>query len=195
MVSMAGSPASPARTAGWWRRARYRVGQFWSGLLAGVQAVDETPAAALLAPAALALFHRMPLDAQRHSLRVLQTLEAEAPVPVDLAVAALLHDVGKVAAREAGAYLGLWLRGPMVLTEAVAPGLLTRLAAAQPSRSLRYAIYVQLHHPEIGAAWARAVGASDLTCWLIAEHQTRVERADTPEAALLVRLQAADDQN
>lgn len=194
MASMAGSPAAPAHAAGW-RRARYRISQFWIGLLAGVQAVDETRAAALLAPDALALFRRMPLDARRHSLRVLQTLEAEAPVPVDLAVAALLHDVGKVAAREAGAYLGLWLRGPIVLTEAVAPNLLTQLAAAQPSRSLRYAIYVQLHHPEIGAAWARAVGASDLTCWLIAEHQNKVGRTDTPEAALLVRLQAADDQN
>lgn len=195
MVSTAESLASPVRAAAWWRRVRYRVRQFWAGLLASVQAVDETPAAALLAPDALTLFRRMPLDARRHSLRVLQTLEAEAPVPVDLAVAALLHDVGKVAAREAGAYLGLWLRGPMVLTEAVAPGLLVRLADARPSPSLRYALYVQLHHPEIGAAWARAAGASDLTCWLIAEHQNKARCTDTPEAALLVRLQAADDQN
>lgn len=195
MVGVAGSPVARTRPAVWWRKVRYRIKQFEAGLLAGLQEVDETPAVTLLSPDALALFRRMPRDAQRHSLRVLQTMEATAPVPADLAVAALLHDVGKVAACEAGAYLGLWLRGPMVLAEAMAPNLLTRLATAQPSRSLRYAIYVQLHHPEIGAARARAVGASDLTCWLIAEHQNKARRADTPEAALLARLQAADDQN
>ncbi|HAJ35763.1 MAG TPA: hypothetical protein DCL15_08730 [Chloroflexi bacterium] len=200
MVGVARSPAARARPAGWWRKIRYRLSQFGTGLLAGVQEVDETPAVTLLSADALALFRRMPRDARRHSLRVLQTMEAAAPVPAELAVAALLHDVGKVAAREAGAYLGLWLRGPMVLAEAIAPKLLTQLATAQPSRSLRYAIYVQLHHPEIGAAWARAVGASDLTCWLIAEHQNKARRADTPEAdtpeaVLLARLQAADDQS
>lgn len=194
MVSMTGSSPTPGRLS-WWRKARYRVGQFLGGLLAGAQEIDETPVVAVLSPAALALFRRMPRDAQRHSLHVLQTLTAQAPVPADLAVAALLHDVGKVAAREAGAYLGLWLRGPMVLTEAVAPNLLVRLADARPSPSLRYALHVQLHHPEIGAAWARAAGVSELACWLIAEHQNKVERAETPEAALLARLQAADDQN
>ncbi len=192
MVSTADAPALPVA---WWRKVRYRIHQFLSGLLAGVQAVDESPAIAVLSPNALALFRRMPGDARRHSLCVLQTLTTEAPVPADLAVAALLHDVGKAAASEAGAYLGLWLRGPMVLTAAVAPGLLARLADARPSPSLRYALYVQLHHPEIGAAWARAAGASDLACWLIAEHQNKVERADTPAAVLLARLQAADDRN
>jgi len=194
MVSMTGSPDVSGR-AFWWRKVRYRVGQFLGGLLAGAQEIDETPVVAVLSPAALALFRRMPRDAQRHSLHVLQTLTAQAPVPADLAVAALLHDVGKVAAREAGAYLGLWLRGPMVLTEAVAPGLLVRLADARSSPSLRYALHVQLHHPEIGAAWARAAGVSELACWLIAEHQNKAARTGTPEAALLARLQAADDQN
>ena len=194
MVSTTGSPDVSGRPS-WWRKARYRVGQFFGGLLAGAQEIDEAPAMAVLSPAALTLFRRMPRDAQRHSLHVLQTLTAQAPVPADLAVAALLHDVGKVAARDAGAYLGLWLRGPMVLTEAVAPNLLVRLADALPSSSLRYALYVQLHHPEIGAAWAQAAGASVVACWLIAEHQNKVERAETPEAALLARLQAADDQN
>jgi len=193
IVSTTGSAASTRSS--WWRKARYRVGQFFGGLLADAQEIDEASAMAVLSPAALTLFRRMPRDVQRHSLHVLQTLTAHAPVPADLAVAALLHDVGKVAARDAGAYLGLWLRGPMVLTEAVAPNLLVRLADAQPSSSLRYALYVQLHHPEIGAAWAQAAGASEVACWLIAEHQNKVERAETPEAALLARLQAADDQN
>jgi hypothetical protein len=183
------------RPVHWWRKLGYRVGQFLRGLLAGVREEDEAPALAVLSPAAMMLFQRMPADAQRHSLRVLQTLQQDAPVPVELAVAALLHDVGKSAARDAGAYLGLWLRGPIVLAEAVAPQWLARLADARPSPSLRYALYVQLHHPAIGAAWAQAAGASALTCWLIAEHQNKSWLVETPETILLARLQAADDMN
>lgn len=196
MVSTLGSPRAPARFS-WWRKVRYRVGQFWGGLLAGAQAIDETPAEAVLTAEELRLFHRMPRDARRHSLCVLQTIQEQdtSPVPGELAAAALLHDVGKTAASEAGAYLGLWLRGPMVLTEALAPQVLARLADPRPASSLRYALYVQLHHAEIGAVWAQAAGASPATCWLIAQHQVKGERADWPEGVWLARLQAADDLN
>jgi len=175
--------------------ARYRVYQFCKGLLAGVQQTDESAAEAVLTPAALALFRRMPLDARRHSLGVLQSLRAEGAVPHDLAVAALLHDVGKAAANEAGAYLGLWLRGPIVLAEAFAPTWLTRLADAHPSRSLRYALYVQIHHPAIGAAWAQQAGCSELTCWLIASHQEKLPTGEQARRDMLARLQAADELN
>ncbi len=93
--------------------------------------------------------------------------------PPDLAAAALLHDVGKVAADDAGAYLGLWMRGPIVLLEAWRPDLLVRLASPQPAASLRYALFVHLAHPQIGAAWANEAGCSPLTCWLIAHHQDK----------------------
>ena len=178
-----------------WRSIRYRIRQFFSGLSATAGDCDDTLAAATLSPAELALFRRMPSDARLHSQAVLRTLQAAAPVPPDLAVAALLHDVGKVAADEAGAYLGLWLRGPIVLAEALAPQWLTRLADAQPSSSLRYALYVQLHHPAIGAEWAQQAGCSALTCWLIASHQEKSPTGDTIQRDLLARLQAADNMN
>ena len=156
-----------------WRRARYRVGQFLRGWRASLPPAEREEAAQILPPAALALFMRMPADAQAHSVRVLHHVQEDGAAPADLAVAALLHDAGKVAASDAGAYLGLWMRGPVVLLEAFAPALLSRLAAAQPSRSPRYALYVQLMHPQIGAAWARAAGCSELACWLIEHHQDK----------------------
>ncbi len=160
-----------------WQRARYRVGQFLHGWRASFTDADRRQVAQVLTPAALALFDRMPAAAQAHSGRVLRTLQTSGPTPADLAVAALLHDVGKVAATDAGAYLGLWMRGPVVLLEAFAPALLQRMAAPQPSHSPRYAIHVQLAHPQIGAAWARAAGCSELTCWLIERHQDKMTGA------------------
>lgn len=177
------------------RRIRYRVEQFYKGLLANLRAPNEHLAESVLAPAELALFRRMPLDARRHSLDVLHTLQREGDVPHPLAVAALLHDVGKAAATEMGAYLGLWLRGPIVLLEALAPGLLKQLAAPRPARSFRYAFYVQLHHAAIGAAWAQEAGCSELTCWLIAHHQDSSANGDPERMALLARLRRADSEN
>lgn len=178
-----------------WTRARYRVAQFLRGVGARIPAEGLAQAAAVLPPDATALFQRMPADVQRHSLNVLGTLQAADPVSPDLAAAALLHDVGKVAADDAGAYLGLWLRGPMVLCEAVWPGLLRRLASNRPAPSLRYALFVQEQHPAIGAAWARDAGCSQLTCWLIEHHQDKAPTGDEQQCALLARLQAADEAN
>lgn len=198
--------------AGTWERVRYRVGQFLHGWAAHVSAADLALAAEVLAPAgpqAAALFHRLPRDAQAHSLRVLKALQRDErsphPLPPDLAAAALLHDVGKVAADEAGAYLGLWLRGPLVLLEKWRPDLLARWASPQPRRSLRYAFFVHNEHPRIGAAMAQAARCSPLTCWLIEHHQDEsssgpitAASAPAPDPAAydyLARLQWADGRN
>lgn len=192
--SISSRPITPPAQPAAWRKVYYRVRQFVAGLRARSTHIDDA-ATAVLSPAQLALFRRMPVDAQRHSVRVLRTLQREAATPPELAAAALLHDAGKAAAGEAGAYLGLWLRGPLVIAEAWAPHVLARLASARPGRSLRYAIYVQLNHPAIGAVWAYRAGAHPVTCWLIAHHQYKGAFAHTPEADLLARLQAADDAN
>ena len=139
-------------------RARYRVSQFLRGWRAAVTPADCALVRETLPPPAAALFERMPRDAQAHSLRVLKELQASGETSPDLAAAALLHDVGKVAADDAGAYLGLWLRGPLVLLEAWRPQWLAAWAAPDPAPTLRYALYVHLHHPQIGAQWAAEAG-------------------------------------
>lgn len=195
LIFASGLPPSLKKRFTVYQRVCYRIEQFCKGLQANLQAPDERLAEAVLSPAELTLFRRMPLDARRHSLDVLRTLQREGDVPHPLAVAALLHDVGKAAATERGAYLGLWLRGPIVLLEALAPGVLRRLAAPQPTWRLRYALFVQLHHAAIGAAWAQEAGCSELTCWLIAHHQDPSAEGDPERMALLARLQRADGEN
>lgn len=176
-------------------RIRYRVSQFFRGWRARLTDEDRRLVAQTLSPAAQTLFQRMPLDAQAHSVAVLQSLRRTGEVPDELAVAALLHDVGKVAALDAGAYLGLWLRGPIVVLEALWPAQLWRWAVATPGPGLGYALYVHLEHPAIGAAWAEAAGCSARTCWLIRHHQDKTAAAGQPQAELLARLQWADGRN
>ena len=188
-------PTVTGRIAHRWSRVRYRLKQFWLGVGASLNLQDWATVHALLSPAQYALFERMPVDAQDHSLRVLATVQAQGRVGPDLAAAALLHDVGKVAAREQGAYLGLWLRGPMILAEALLPGLLDYLADARPSASVRYALSVQQHHAAIGAQWAQEAGSTPLTCWLIEHHQDKQQSGTAEQCALLARLQAADGAN
>lgn len=176
-------------------RILYRIGQFLRGFWAQVTAQEWAVVQAWLTPQEQALFLRMPVDAQHHSLRVLRTLALQGQVQGELGVAALLHDVGKVAARDAGAYLGLWMRGPIVIMEALTPELVVKLASPVPSRSPRYALYVQREHPTIGAIWAQQTGSSELSCWLIAHHQDKHALGTDAQQALLERLQWADGRN
>jgi hypothetical protein len=176
----------------WPRRVLYRVGQFWAGLRARVTPEETALARRILGPRAASLFGAMPVDAQRHSLDVLASLGAAAQAEPELAVAALLHDVGKVAAARRG--LGLWLRGPLVLLEALLPGVAAAWAVNDPRAGWRYVLYVQTNHPAIGATWAAAAGCGELACWLIAHHQQRLDcvEAAAPRRALLAALQRAD---
>ena len=136
------------------------------------------------------------MDAQRHSINVLTTLRTAGHDHPDLAVAALLHDVGKVAADEAGVPLRLWLRGPLVLGEALVGDRLQSLAADDPAAGWRYTLHVHYAHPQIGAVWAQDVGCSALACWLIVHHQdSEIATNDNTKVQLLKLLQWADDRN
>ena len=196
-------------------RLFYRVRQFWQGLSATITSDDQRLVTRVLPPAAVVLFTQMPVDAQRHSLNVLASLQSAGynhgdaghgdVAHDDLAVAALLHDCGKVAAAQGGVSLGLWLRGPLVVLDALLPGFAARFAAPElgtnPLQGWRYALYVQREHPAIGAAWAAEAGCSALSCWLIAHHQTPLaaiadgEIASDTARKLLAALQAADADN
>lgn len=191
-------------------RIRYRIQQFVRGFGAKIDADEQAAALALLPETAWPLFTAMPPDAQRHSLNVLKTLQSAGYENPDLAAAALLHDMGKVAAQEAGVGINLWTRGPLVVAEAVAPDSLRKQARPERDAGWRYAIHVQLEHPAIGADRARAVGCSELTCWLIAHHQDTLdsglptesaestmekEQTDEYRQQLLAALQWADELN
>jgi hypothetical protein len=197
---MEGIEAPPALHGGW-QRTRYRVGQFFRGLGAQMRPGEAMLVAGVLNERAQACFTAMPVDIQRHSLNVLHTLQRAGYTEPALAAAALLHDAGKCAAQSGAVKLGLWLRGPLVMAEALAPGRLRRWAVDDPAAGWRYAVYVQLAHPTIGAAWAAEAGCSPLTCWLIAHHQDKPTTAltATPDEAertrLLAALQWADELN
>jgi hypothetical protein len=176
-------------------RAYVRVHQFARGLRATVTEQELQRASARLPHAAFGLFLLQPTDAQRHSLNVLAALERGGPVAPDLAAAALLHDVGKLAAAQAGHPISLWLRGPLVLLDAFAPALRRRLASADPRSGWRYALHVHQEHAAIGALWAQEAGCAPRTCWLIAHHQADEAEGPALDLADLRRLQRADGLN
>lgn len=179
-----------------WRTGFYRLRQFWNGWFAAVAPAEVSAALVYLPAAAQAHFQTLPKDARRHSLNVLQTLQTRGPVQADLAAAALLHDIGKLAAAEAGVRINLWVRGPLVLLEKLAPQLLTRWASPNVQHGWRYLLYVHQMHPAIGAQWARDWGCRPLTCWLIEHHQAHlVTEPNTEAEQLLGLLQWADSKN
>src|SRR4051794_18204281 len=117
-------------------RLFYRVRQFWQGLHAKVASEEYREAANVLPPAALPLFTQMPVDAQRHSLNVLYSVRAAGYCQPNLAVAALLHDCGKVAAAKGGGNIGLWMRGPLVILNGCFPRLVARWATVDGGSNL-----------------------------------------------------------
>ena len=177
------------------QQAVVRVRQFVHGLRADVHEADLAHASSLLPHAAYGLFLLMPVDAQRHSLNVLDTLEHDGTVSRDLAAAALLHDMGKLAAAQAGHPITLWVRGPLVLLDALAPALARRLANDNPARRLAlYALCARRARCNRRVRGLRRPAVRRCTCWLIEHHQdVQVDSSAEPEAlADLVRLQAAD---
>ena len=170
----------------------YRIRQFASGFSAKIDPAETAYVQEILPPKAFGLFQRMPVDAQRHSLNVLETLREVGQTEPELMVAALLHDVGKVAADEAGVPIRLWSRGILVVVEMIAPQLLARWASADPTRGWRYTLYVHQMHPQIGATWATEAGCTPLSVWLIDNHQDKKTDAPPEEMALLTALQWAD---
>jgi hypothetical protein len=177
----------------------YRVGQFFQGFSARVDAGERQLAAELLPPAALPLFERMPVDAQRHSLNVLYDVQAAGFHDADLCAAALLHDAGKIyedPVTGATASLGLWWRGPLVVLEYLVPDWLIRWASPNGAHGWRHLLYLHLHHPQVGASAARAAGCSQTTCRLIDRHQDLHVCAESPRFLELLRvLQWADSRN
>jgi hypothetical protein len=116
-------------------RILYRTRQFMSALSVRRAPDDIETARGVLAPELMALFQRMQLSDQAHSLQVLHELMERGEMDPDLWVAALLHDVGK------SRYpLRLWERVWVVLAKAFFPGQVKRWGSvhlASPVHSCR----------------------------------------------------------
>lgn len=169
----------------------YRIKQGLRALFAFSQPVDDDPAAQVLSPELLRLFHTMRRSEQLHSLNVLRTLMAQGSIPDDLAVAALLHDVGK------SRYpFPVWQKTMVVLGRAFAPGWFQRLSSGSETNGFQRPFVLSVHHPAWSAEMVSAAGGSERAVWLIAHHADALDKwANHPHADLLKRLRTADDAN
>ena len=148
----------------------------------------------ILTPEAQVLFRRQAIQDQRHALVVYHALRQAGHTNPQLLAAALLHDVGKAAAR-----LPAWQRAVIVLLEHFAPCLLARLSQGEPRgcalslpKGWSRPFVVHARHPEVGSRWAQKAGCTPLTVALIRRHQDGLTGRQTEEDQLLAALQAAD---
>jgi hypothetical protein len=176
-------------------RIAYRSRQFFRAVAAlatgDLTERDRAEVAGVLPEGLRALFFRMALNDQRHSLEVYRRLVAQGYADRDLLIAALLHDCGRSLAR-----IALWQRVALVLAKARRPAMLDRLAgpdAASSGESWRYAFYVQREHARLGAELAVRAGASPIAAAYIRRHEAPPEAtASAPDAGRLQALQRAD---
>lgn len=175
-------------------RASQRMRQGMAALTAFARPLDLDLAQRTLSPAQMALFRAMQRSEQLHSLRVLHDLlhDGAASTPDDLAVAALLHDAGK-----ARCSLSVAEKTAAVLIRAGAPKRAAHYGTLPlESAGWRRAFVVSAQHPAWGAQLLAAAGGTERAVWLVAHHADPLHHwADHPHAALLARLQAADDSN
>lgn len=162
--------------------AARRVAQFWRHSSARVTSAERARAADILGPELAPLFGGLPVNEQRHALDVLATLERMGEQDRVLLQAALLHDMGKAAAR-----FSIVDRSLAVFMEALAPAIFARLLNRLPDFRHRYEAYRQ--HAAIGAARLEQLGATDLAA-VIAEHH-----APAPALERTRRLRRADGLN
>lgn len=171
----------------------YRIMQGVRALVAFSHHVDYTLPQRYLNEPMLAAFKRLSRSEQLHSIRVLEgVLAQEAQTPADLAVAALMHDSGKVCYPQ-----GVWGKTLAVLIRKLLPPLYQYGSRQDPQRA-RWAhpFIVAENHPQWGAQILADAGGSSRAVWLVAHHGDNVAALmQHPHAGLLWRLQQADDSN
>ncbi len=173
--------------------ALYRIRQGVRAIVGFSQTVDYTLPRRYLTPGLLAAFQQMKRSEQLHSVRVLRAVLAQQPqTPQDLAVAALMHDCGKVRYP-----LGVYGKSVAVLVRKLLPPLYQYGSERDPRTAVwARPFIVAEYHPQWGAEILQEHGASERTIWLVAHHGEVVAGwMEHPHAGLLWRLQQADDTN
>jgi hypothetical protein len=169
---------------------RYRACQFFGALTARVSPDEIEEALGVLPQAARALFLRQSVKDQRHALAVHTTLRQQGHTSPHLLSAALLHDVGKVAAS-----LPAWQRAVVVLVARLVPRAWAR-ARQRKATGWHRPLVDYARHAEIGARLAREAGCSPSTTALIRHHEDRPERpGEAEQDRSLAALRAADSKN
>lgn len=183
---MAAGTAGPGVSSNHWRRqCLYRAGQFLSGLWPVVSWRDTELARERLEPPAFATFQRMPPTDRRHAARLCRRVLELRPGDDDLAVAALLHDIGKLD-RTGHGRVRLAHRVLHILLPSIAPGI-WRMVSARPGRGPWHGFYLLRHHAELSATWARQLGISARACALIAAHENGPPAAELADTVALFR--------
>ncbi|HEY2429057.1 MAG TPA: hypothetical protein VGI06_09015 [Acidimicrobiales bacterium] len=161
------------------------VGSLWP---LGPSAATETWVASLLLPGERDLWLRMPAADRRHAAAVAH--RAEAALGPELATrpalaAALLHDVGKVAA-------GLGTYGRVVATVAGGATRRRHVYAWSSTGGFTRRVGLYLRHPELGADMLALAQSDPLTVSWAREHHLP-ETDWTVPPAVGAALKAADD--
>jgi hypothetical protein len=169
-----------------------RIRQGIRALLAFSYSVDYPLAEQYLSAMQMALFRQMGRSEQLHSLNVLRSVLAQsAQTPHDLAVAALMHDVGKSRYK-----LAVWQKTVSVLVKKFLRGASARLAAYNQLTFWNAPFVVRQWHPKWSAELLAEIGSTEGVIWLAEHHADGAEQwREHPYYPLLVRLQAADDAN
>ena len=173
--------------------ALYRITQGVRAIVGFTQQVDYTLPEQVLTPGLLAAFKQLKRSEQLHSIRVLKAVMAQNPdTHHDLAVAALMHDSGKIRYP-----LSVYGKSIAVLARKLLPPLYRYGSERDPQTAIwARPFIVAAYHPMWSADILREDGASERATWLVEHHQENVaEWMEHPYAGLLARLQQADDTN
>jgi len=169
-----------------------RVQQGVRALLAFATPVDDNLAQQYLSEREFEAFQQMSRAEQLHSLNVLRSVLAQSDqTPPALAIAALLHDVGK-----SRYHLMVWQKTIAVLVKAFIPKLADYLARDETLNIWRAPFTMREHHPKWSADILRRCQSDPIAVWLAEHHQEdATQYHDHPHYELLCRLQVADDAN